>query len=129
MIAPLLGLLGARATAGSPGPIDEARARDLLVRLLSADEGTRGTARVGIIRSADPAMIPALVDALFFASRDGRHDVVSCLESLSGEHLGGNYRYWFEWLGGHEGIHLASWYRQWKAAIFSRIDPAFARFA
>ncbi len=128
VIAPLLGLLGARAIAGSPGPVDEAHARDLLVRLLSADEGTRGTARVGIIRSGDRAMIPALVDALFFASRDGRRDVVSCLESLSGEHLGGNYRYWFEWLGGHEGIRPAPWYRQWKAAIFSRIDPAFARF-
>ncbi|MDQ6893507.1 MAG: DUF3179 domain-containing protein [Acidobacteriota bacterium] len=128
LLAFLPTLLGVPTAAGSVVPVEESHARNILVRLLSNDEAARGTARAAIVRSGDPAMIPALVDALFFASRDARGDVVSCLEWLSGEHLGGNYRYWFEWLGGHEGIRPASWYRQWKAALFSRIDPAFARF-
>ncbi|MEO8190446.1 MAG: DUF3179 domain-containing protein [Acidobacteriota bacterium] len=108
--------------------LEEARARDFLIRLLSSDDGTRGTARAGIIRSGDRSMIPALVDALFFVRPEGRGDVVACLEALSGERLGSNYRFWFEWMGGHGDIHPAPWYRHWKAALFTRIDPAFARF-
>ena len=73
-------------------------------------------------------MIPALVDALFFASPSERGDVVLCLEGLSGERLGARYRYWFEWIGGHPDIAPPGWYRSWKAALFSRIDPAFAQF-
>ncbi len=73
-------------------------------------------------------MLPALVDALFFASAEARNDVVLCLEGLSGERLGAKYRYWFEWIGGHEELRPADWYRSWKAGLFARIDPAFARF-
>jgi hypothetical protein len=109
-------------------PLEESRANDLLLKLLSADAAARGTARAGIIRSGDPAMLPALVDALFFASDEARTDVVLCLEGISGEHLGAKYRYWFEWIGGHENIRPAPWYRKWKAELFSRIDPAFERF-
>ncbi len=132
-IAPAVGVLcffGAAvvSAAGPSGTLDEAHARTLLVRLLSPDRGARGTARSGIIRSGDRSMIPALVDALFFAQSEGRTEVVDCLEALSGERLGAHYRYWFEWLGGHEDVHPAAWYRSWKAALFSRIDPAFARF-
>lgn len=119
---------GARFAAALAEPIGEARARDFLQRLLSADDGVRGTARAGIIGSGDRAMLPALVDALFFAPPEARRDVVLSLEALSGERLGSNYRYWFEWIGGHEDIRSPSWYRHWKAALFSRIDPAFARF-
>ena len=128
-----LWLFGLTATVlasseAAAAPLDESRARDLLSRLLSSDEGARGTARAGILRSGDPAFLPALVDALFFASVEGRRDVVACLEGLSGHRLGANYRYWFEWIGGHENIRPAPWYRKWKAALFSRIDPAFGRF-
>ena len=98
------------------------------MRLLSPDEVRRATARAGIVRSGDQAVLPALVDALFFASAEARHDVVLCLEGLSGARLGDNYRYWLEWIGGHPDVRPALWYRNWKAALFSRIDPAFARF-
>ena len=73
-------------------------------------------------------MLPALVDALFFASPSERDDVVPCLEALSGERLGAKYRYWFEWIGGHQEIRPPGWYRGWKAGLFARIDPVFARF-
>jgi hypothetical protein len=103
-------------------------ARALLERLLGGDEAARSTARLGILRSADRSLIPALVDALFFASSAARPDVVACLEALSGEKLGESYRYWVEYVGGREGIRPMEGYRAWKAALFSRIDPAFARF-
>ncbi len=109
-------------------PIEEARARELFVRILSLDEGRRATARAAIVRSKDKSVLPALVDALFFAAAEARHDVVRCLEELSGVRLGIHYRYWFEWIGAHPDIRPAPWYRNWKAALFSRIDPAFARF-
>lgn len=119
---------GARVAAARAGPIEEARARDFLIRLLSADEGARGTARSGIIGSGDRTMLPALVDTLFFAAPEARRDVVLCLEALSGERLGSNYRSWVEWIGGHEDLRPPPWYRRFKAALFSRIDPSFARF-
>ncbi len=109
-------------------PLEANKAWELLTRLLSPDEAARATARVGLIRSKDRSLIPALVDGLFFASPEARRDVVLCLEGLSGERLGPHYRYWFEYIGGHEEIHPAPWYRRWKAALFARIDPAFARF-
>jgi len=102
--------------------------RDLLVRLIGEDEAARSTARVGILRSRDRSWIPALVDALFFASSESRPDVVACLEGLSGEKLGRHYRYWVEYVGGHEEIRPRDGYREWKAALFARIDPAFAQF-
>ncbi|MGH9365673.1 MAG: DUF3179 domain-containing protein [Thermoanaerobaculia bacterium] len=125
LLLPALALL---AFGPAAAPIDEGRAKDLLVRLLSSNDAARRTAREGILQSHDPAMLPALVDALFFASPEARDDVVVCLEGLSGERLGQRYRYWFEWIGGHEHVRPASWYLRWKSALFSRIDPAFSRF-
>ncbi len=124
MLAVLVSLL----LAAPPSPINPVRARDLLVRLLSEDEAARSTARVAITRSRDRSLLPALVDALFFSSPAARGDVVRSLESLSGESLGSNYRYWVEYLGGREEIRPKEGYRAWKAALFDRIDPAFARF-
>ncbi|HEV8611704.1 MAG TPA: DUF3179 domain-containing protein [Thermoanaerobaculia bacterium] len=109
------------------GPLAPDRARDLLARLLSDDEASRATARVAISRSGDRSMVPALVDTLFFASGPARDDVVQCLESLSEERLGANYRYWVEYVGGRD-IRPKEGYRAWKAVLFARIDPAFAKF-
>ena len=98
------------------------------MRLLSEDEAARSTARVAIVRSQDRSLLPALVDALFFASPTSRGDVVRSLEALSGEKLGANYRYWVEYVGGREEIRPKEGYRARKAALFARIDPAFGRF-
>lgn len=114
--------------ASSPSSLPPDRARDLLHRLLSEDEASRFTARTAISRSGDRSLVPALVDALFFASPGQRDDVVGCLESLSGERLGPHYRYWIEYLGGHEEIRPKEGYRDWKAALFARIDSAFGKF-
>ena len=116
-------LLSGPEPALSPG-----RARELLQRLLSADEASRATARVAISRSEDRSLVPWLVDALFFATTESRSDVAACLESLTGERLGPNHRYWVEYVGGREELRPKEGYRAWKAALFSRIDPAFGEF-
>jgi hypothetical protein len=109
-------------------PIAPDRARDLLARLLSEDPASRSTARLAISRSGDRSMVPALVDTLFFASTASREDVAGCLESLTGERLGSNYRYWVEYVGGREDLLPKEGYRAWKAGLFVRIDPGFAKF-
>jgi hypothetical protein len=68
------------------------------------------------------------VDALFFASAAARPDVAACLEEISGERLGAHHHYWVEYIGGHWDVRPKEGYRAWKAALFSRIDPAFGRF-
>lgn len=113
--------------AGAP-ELDPVRSRDLLVRLLSEDEAARSTARWAISRSGDRTLLPALTDALFFASPAARPDVVACLEGISGERLGPHFRFWVEYIGGHEDIRPKDGYRAWKASLFGRIDPEFARF-
>jgi len=114
--------------AAAATPLDANGARLLLTRLLSTEDAARGTARAALLESQDKSLIPALMDALFFAPPEARPDVVACLEGLSGERLGTRYYSWFEYVGGHEEIRPAPWYRQWKAGLFARIDPAFARF-
>jgi hypothetical protein len=114
------------AAAPEPSPLTGEESLRLLSRLSSADEGARTSARIGLIRSRDRSLLPALVDALFFASAESRADIVACLEGISGERLGRNYRYWVEYLGGRPEISPKAGYRIWKASLFARIDPAFA---
>jgi hypothetical protein len=121
-------LLLALPAAPEAAELDPQEARTLLTRLLSPEDSIRARARVGLLRSRDRSLLPGLVDALFFALPAARPDVVACLEGLSGERLNANYRYWVEYLGGHEEIAPKEGYRAWKAALFSRIDPAFGRF-
>lgn len=117
----------AAAVALGPGPAAPSDASALLARLLGPDETGRAAARRGILRSGERSLIPALVDALFFAPVPAREDVVACLEGLSGERLGPHYRYWVEYVGGRPEIVPHPGYRSWKASLFARIDPAFAR--
>ncbi len=126
ILALLLGLLFPRSATAEA--LDAERAQELLSRLLSEEQARRSTARVGILASGDRTLIPALTDALFFAGPAARADVVACLEGLSGERLGSRHRYWVEYVGGHEEIRPHEGYRAFKAALFSRIDPAFGRF-
>jgi len=109
-------------------PVFPQSSNELLARLIGEDIARQGTARVAIMRSRDRSLIPALVDALFFAPAAARNDVVACLEELSGERLGPHYRYWVEWVGGHGEICPHDGYRAWKASLFARIDPAFGSF-
>src|SRR6266571_7222936 len=105
-------------------PVFPQSANELLARLIGEDDARRGTARAAILQSHDRSLIPALVDALFFAPATPRRDVVACLEGLSGERLGPHYGYCVEWVGGHGQIRPHDGYRAWKASLFSRIDPA-----
>ena len=108
--------------------LDPRTAQDFLSRILSEEPTRRLTARGGILASGDRTLIPALTDALFFAGSSARPDVVACLEGLSGERLGARHRYWVEYVGGRAEITPHEGYRAFKAALFSRIDPAFGRF-
>jgi hypothetical protein len=122
----LLGALLAAAAVAEPAALSSEESLTLLSRLSSADEGARASARVALVRSKDRSLLPHLVDALFFASSESRADVVACLEGISGEALGRNYRYWVEYIGGRPEILPKAGYRTWKASLFARIDPAFA---
>ena len=124
----LAALLPGGAFAAAASELSSEETRALLSRLIGGDESGRATARAGLLRAGDRSVLPHLVDALFFASAEARPDVVACLEGLSGDKLGRNYRYWVEWLGGRPEIRPKEGYRAWKAALFSRIDPAFAAF-
>jgi hypothetical protein len=125
---PLLLLALVFSASVAPASLAPDRARDLLIRLLSENEAARATAKIAISSSQDRTLLPALVEALFFASSAARPDVVACLERISGERLGARYRNWVEYVGGREEIRPKEGYRAWKAALYSRIDPAFVRF-
>ncbi|HEY3205276.1 MAG TPA: DUF3179 domain-containing protein [Thermoanaerobaculia bacterium] len=126
--AALLVWIAAIVSVAYAAPLEPKQAQELLSRLMSADPARRSTARAGLTASGDRSLIPHLVDALFFAPVEAKPDIVACLEELSGAHLGSRYRYWVEYVGGHEGDHPKQGYRAWKAALYSKIDPAFARF-
>lgn len=107
--------------AASPDP------HRLLDDLFSDDAAVRATARDVLIERRDVTLAPALVDAIFFNTH-GRAETVAVLESLLGEKHGTSWKPWIEAIGRREDITPAPGYIAFKAKLFAKLDPAFARF-
>ncbi len=93
--------------------------------LLSEDRKKRRLAAKQLAQSADPSLIPAIVDSLFFISKAERRDAYKTLEALAGENAPArDYYAWVELVGRSE-IAPKEGYEEFKAELLTRIDPRF----
>jgi hypothetical protein len=112
-----------------PAPSASAEpALDLLMsRLLHPDTVTREAALREVVRRAERAAVPGLIDVLVFdLFLDS--SVVNALDRLTGQSFGHDWRRWVEWLASREDVRPHAHYAEWKGELFKRIDPAFGQF-
>lgn len=98
--------------------------------LQSADPATRAAARARLIEREDPAVAAPLVELIFF-SREAREDAVRALEEILDLETPATtpaYRFWLEEIGRRRDVRPLAGYVEFKAALYSRIDPAFGEF-
>ena len=116
-LAPLLAL-AALAAAGTP-PYERLRG------LFAASAEERRAAADLLLARPDRALVPGIVDALFFLPRDHRDEAFDVLEGLAGERPGRRYQDWLELVGRRQDLVPRAGYTEWKAELFARIDPRY----
>ena len=115
------------------GPVGEAQTGDGLVvsafmQLLSGDEGSAEEAFDLIERAWHPGFVPMSLEALHLGRSSGRNArLIALLQAKTGQRLGFDLSAWYVWLWNQpENRHRA--YGDFKSALYSLIDPAFARY-
>lgn len=117
---------GLKGNAVVPVKLDSAaKGYKAILKAISDDPAERRSAADELIAMRDPSLVPAIIDALFFASKNSRNELVSVLEGLTGENLGNGYYEWVEWIGRHSEFKPGPGYQAWKASLLSRIDPRY----
>jgi hypothetical protein len=117
-------VLAPAAAAGQPEV--ETEPYRLVRQLMAAETPKRRAAAKRLERLGDPRLLPALVDALFFTTREHRAEMVGVLRTLSGHRGGDRYHEWVEQVGARAEIEPFEGYRPFKASLFSGIDPRYA---
>lgn len=100
---------------------------DRIDGLMSDDREVRKKAALELTTKPDPALVPGLVDALFFTPRHARGELLSVLKTLSDEDAGSRYYDWVALVGRREDLAPGPGYLEWKLRLLSRIDLAYKR--
>lgn len=104
---------------------DEASVYDLLSQLVDGDRRQRREVAEQLVERRDPAVVPGLVDALFFVPRNDRGPIFKALRGLTGDDAGRSYLEWVEVVGRRQDIEPAPGYLDWKRHLLSRIDSRY----
>ncbi|HKI02357.1 MAG TPA: DUF3179 domain-containing protein [Thermoanaerobaculia bacterium] len=124
LAASCLAAPGAAVAADAAGLSAEA-GYGLLRRFLSPSAGERRAAAREMIEARDASLVPGLVDTYFFLPRNQRAEALSALTALTGEKRGDRYHDWVELVGRREDLAPKAGYLDYKAELFSRIDPRY----
>ncbi|MFQ5933756.1 MAG: DUF3179 domain-containing protein [Dehalococcoidia bacterium] len=105
----------------------------LLQSVSLSNRGQADSAISDILAMEDRAFVPVLIEVLRLPVNRPSFDfnvevVLPALQLLTGENFSYDLKAWDEWLGRQQGITAPEGYVQWKAALYSRIDPRFADF-
>jgi hypothetical protein len=95
--------------------------------LMSVSASERREAARELLAAGQPALVPGLVDAVFFTPKPLRAEILQVLKGLSGEDAGSDYYDWVELVGRREDLAAGPGYLEWKLSLLSRIDPAYRR--
>lgn len=119
-------LLFLLAPAGSmAAELGSAEGYALLRRMTSGSPEERREAARRLAQAGDASLVPGLVDAFFFLPKNGRAEALETLAALTGERAGERYHDWVELVGRRSDLAPKPGYAEWKAEIFSRIDPRY----
>lgn len=114
------------------GPYSPTEASSIMDRLISDHPAQVRGALQELEERPDPRFISVLIE-LMRAVQIGLvrglefPDVVTALESLSGETYGNNWPGWIEWYGASD-LKPPPGFTGWKGELLGRIDPGFALF-
>ncbi len=97
-----------------------------VARLMAEDRALRRQGAEEVLAGAREALLPALVDALFFTVRPLRGELLEVLTELTGESRE-RYLDWVEYVGGRQDLEPAPGYAEWKATLLGRIDPGYQK--
>jgi len=93
--------------------------------LMSQSGRERREAAKALLQAPDPALVPGLVDALFFTARAQRGEILDVLRVLAGADAGREYYDWVALVGRRQDLRPAPGYLQWKRELLSRIDARY----
>jgi Protein of unknown function (DUF3179) len=99
----------------------------LIRSLMTGPPGEKGVAAQKLVSAADPSLVPAMVDALFFTPAAQRGPLLEVLRKLTGENPGSRYYDWVELVGRRSELRSGAGYMEWKASLLERIDPGYRR--
>ncbi|MFP5284160.1 MAG: DUF3179 domain-containing (seleno)protein [Thermoanaerobaculia bacterium] len=119
----LLALLCASGSTGAELSPEEGYG--LLRKMTSESARERREAAKLLADSGDASLVPGLVDAYFFLPKTARAEALAALRALSGERGSDRYHDWVEMVGRREDLAPKPGYLEWKAELFSRIDPRY----
>ncbi len=93
--------------------------------LASSDAAVRQSAADRLLAGPrDRALLPPLVDQLFFVAPRHRADILRVLAGFTGERHD-RYLDWVQWLADHPEVAAPADYLDWKGGLFARIHPRF----
>ena len=95
-------------------------------QLLSGSRKLRRQAARELAAAGELSLLPAMVDALFFAPRRGRAELLALLAELTGEEHAGYYD-WVEYVARRPELVPPPGYLEWKLSLLARIDPGYGR--
>lgn len=126
LLGALTTALPAPAGAADPSPsLTPEEGYGLVRDLVEGERGERKRAAKGLRKAGDTSMVPALVDAVFFAPSDAREQVIEVLRELTGEDPGTGYYDWVELVGRRPELAPKDGYVEWKVSQLAKIDPAY----
>ena len=98
---------------------------DRIAALMSDQREIREQGARELTSARDLALVPGLVDALFFTPKESRGELLSVLRALAGEDAGSRYHDWVALVGRRKDISPGKGYLEWKLALLARIDTKY----
>lgn len=126
----LLRLIFALAAAFLPaasGALPPEEGHTLIRALMSGKPGEKQSAAKRLTAAKDLALVPSMVDALFFTPTAQREPLLGVLRALTGENPGSRYYDWVELVGRRSDLRAGPGYMEWKVSLLTRIDQGYRK--
>ena len=119
----------AAPSVAPPGPTTrelsdiEEQARQIITK----DTLERNAIMARLVERGDTDVVPALIQSLRFMGQDP-WTITNALQVLTGEAIGTSWHDWVLWQEGHPEVKPFDGFAEYKAWVFSQIDPNFRLF-
>lgn len=120
-------MLAGASAANAQTPADDPVVGAFMDLLLGDGEAVEDAFEL-IDREWQPGFVPMSLETLYLNRSSARNvQLISLLESKTGQALGFDLSAWYEWLWNQPDRPYPA-YADFKSALYARIDPAFARY-
>ncbi len=96
-------------------------------QIITKDTLERNAIMARLVERGDTDVVPALIQSLRFMGQDP-WTITNALQVLTGEAIGASWHDWVLWQEGHPEVKPFDGFAEYKAWVFSQIDPNFRLF-